>query len=142
MNEKGLLLIFILAWYYLSWNSCDLSGFYKHLVLSKNEVAFLCVVLFGTWLYFVVKRTKQEKFSSLLLLLLLSNLRSLGLALQFLQFQAMLLFAKAPYYSLHLTSSARLPIFSMSFLGLQLQLSQPQLKTSCSFFFTSRLSLR
>ena len=68
MNENGLLLLFILAWYYLSWNSCDLSGFYKHLVLSKNEVAFLCVVLFGTWLYFVVKRTKQKKFSSFIII--------------------------------------------------------------------------
>ena len=56
-----------------------------------------------------------------------SNLRSLGLALQFLQFQAMLLFAKALYSFLHLTSSTSLSIFSISPLGLQLQLEQPQL---------------
>ena len=39
------------------------------------------------------------------------NPRSLGLAIQFLQFQAMLLFVKALYFSLHLTSSASLSVF-------------------------------
>ena len=63
-----------------------------------------------------------------------SNLRSLGLALQFLQFQAILLFAKALYCSLHITSSASLSIFSVSLLGLQLQLEQPQLETSSRSF--------
>ena len=45
-----------------------------------------------------------------------SSLRSLGFAFEFLQFQAMLLFAKALCYSLHQTSSASLSIFSMSLL--------------------------
>ena len=63
-----------------------------------------------------------------------SNLSSLGLALQFLQFQAMLLFAKALCYSLCLTSPASLSIFLMSLLGLQLQLEQPQLETSSRSF--------
>ena len=63
-----------------------------------------------------------------------SNLKSLGLALQFLQFQAMLLFAKALYYSLHLTSSASLSIFLMSLLGFQLQLEQPQFEISSRSF--------
>ena len=62
------------------------------------------------------------------------NLRSLRLALQFLQFQAMLLFAKALCYSLCLTSPASLSIFLMSLLGLQLQLKQPQLETSSRSF--------
>ena len=54
-----------------------------------------------------------------------SNIRSLGLVLQFLQFQAMLLFAKALcYYFLHLISSASLSIFLMSPLGLPVQLEQ------------------
>ena len=42
-----------------------------------------------------------------------SNLKFLGLALQFLQFQAILLFAKALCYSLHVTSSASLSVFPM-----------------------------
>ena len=54
------------------------------------------------------------------------NQRSLGLVLQFLQFQTMLLFAKALYYSLHQTSSATsLSVFSVLLIGLQLQLEQP-----------------
>ena len=51
-----------------------------------------------------------------------SNLRSLGLALQFLQFQAMLLFAKVLCCSLCLTSPPSLSIFLMSLIGPQLQL--------------------
>ena len=58
----------------------------------------------------------------------------IGLALKFLQFQAMLLFAKALCYSLHLISSVSLSIFSISLLGLQLQLEQPQLVTSSRSF--------
>ena len=63
-----------------------------------------------------------------------NNLRSLVLALQFLQFQAMLLFVKALCYSLHLTSSASISVFWMLLLGLQLQLEQPQLVTSSRSF--------
>ena len=63
-----------------------------------------------------------------------SKLRSLGLALQFLQFQAILLFAKALCYSLCLTSAASLSVFLMSLLGLQLQLEQLQLETSSRSF--------
>ena len=63
-----------------------------------------------------------------------SNLMYLGLAVQFLQFQAMLLFEKALCYSLCLTSSASLSIFSMLLLGLQLQLKQPQLEASSRSF--------
>ena len=51
-----------------------------------------------------------------------SNLRSPGFALQFLQFQTMLLFEKALCYSLRLTSPASLSVFLMSLPGLQLQL--------------------
>ena len=46
----------------------------------------------------------------------------------------MVLFAKALYYFLHLTSSASLPIFSMSLLELQLKLEQAQLETSSRSF--------
>ena len=63
-----------------------------------------------------------------------SNLMYLGFALQLLQFQAMLLFAKALCYSLRLTSSASLSIFSMLLLGLQLQLKQSQHEASSRSF--------
>ena len=45
----------------------------------------------------------------------LSNLMSLGLALQFLQFQTMLLFAKVICSSLHQTSSASLSVSLLIF---------------------------
>ena len=63
-----------------------------------------------------------------------SNLRSLGLVWQFLQFQAMLLFANVLCCSLCLTSPPSLSIFLMSLLGPQLQLKQPQLETSSRSF--------
>ena len=63
-----------------------------------------------------------------------SNLRSLGLALQFLQFQARLLFAKALCYSLRLTSPASPLFVFMSLPGLQLQLEQLQIETSSRSF--------
>ena len=63
-----------------------------------------------------------------------SKLKSLGRALQFLQFQAIQPFAKALYYSLHLTFSASLSMFLMSLLRLQLQLEQSQLVTSSRSF--------
>ena len=69
----------------------------------------------------------------------LSKLKSLGLALQLLQFQEMLLFVKALCYSLHLISSASFSIFLMSFIELQLQLEQPRPMTSSRSFSISRL---